>query len=60
MMRGAEMAHEFEFFCYRKHGKIARVTINRPHVLNAVHFSAARELEHLADLVAADTVGKLL
>ena len=49
------MAHDFEFFGYRKHGKIARVTINRPHVLNAVHFPAARELEHLADHVAADT-----
>ena len=48
------MAHQFEFFRYEKAGKIGRVTINRPHVLNAVHYPAAREFETLADLVASD------
>ena len=48
------MAHDFTFFRYRKEGKIAYVTINRPDVLNAFHYPAVRELKRLADLVADD------
>ena len=48
------MARDFAFFRYIKDGKIGRVTINRPDVLNAFHYPAVREFERLADLVASE------
>ncbi len=48
------MARNFAFFRCIKDGKIGRVTINRPDVLNAFHYPAVREFERLADLVASD------
>ena len=48
------MARDIAFFRYIKDGKIGRVTINRPDVLNAFHYPAVREFERLADLVASE------
>ncbi len=48
------MTRDFTFFRYCKDGKIGRVTISRPEVLNAFHYPAVREFERLVDLVAAD------
>lgn len=54
------MADDLRYFRYRKEGKIARIVINRPDVLNAFHYPAVREFERLADLVADDPDTRLI
>ena len=44
------MARDIAFFRYIKDGKIGRVTINRPDVLNAFHYPAVREFERLSQI----------
>ncbi len=44
----------YEFIRYEKQGRIARVTINRPEVMNALHPPANQELSAIWDDFAAD------
>lgn len=44
----------YEFIKYEKQGRIARVTINRPEVMNALHPPANAELSAIWDDFAAD------
>jgi enoyl-CoA hydratase/carnithine racemase len=46
---------DLEFFRYRRDGRIARITIDRPQVLNAFHYAAVRELGGIARAVEADS-----
>ena len=45
---------ELEFVRYEKRDRIARVTINRPDVMNALHPPASDELSRVWDDFAAD------
>jgi len=46
---------DLEFVLYEKAGRIARVTLNRPEVMNAIHPPAAAELERVwTDYMADD------
>ena len=45
----------YEFIKYEKHGRIARITINRPEVMNALHPPANQELSAAFDDFAADS-----
>jgi enoyl-CoA hydratase/carnithine racemase len=45
----------YEFVKYEKQGRIARVTINRPEVMNALHPPANQELSAIWDDFAADS-----
>jgi len=44
----------YEFIKYEKRGRIARITINRPEVMNALHPPANQELSQIFDDFAAD------
>ena len=44
----------YEFIKYEKQGRIARITINRPEVMNALHVPANEELSAAFDDFAAD------
>jgi enoyl-CoA hydratase/carnithine racemase len=44
----------YEFIKYEKHGRIARITINRPEVMNALHPPANAELSAAFDDFAED------
>ncbi len=44
----------FEFIKYEKHGRIAKITINRPEVMNALHPPANQELSAAFDDYADD------
>ena len=48
------MSAAYRFLNYEREGKIARLTLNRPDVLNAVHDPAAREVEAAAAEIARD------
>ena len=54
------MTHNFAFFRYVTDRKIARVTIDRPALLNAFHDPAVREFERLAQLVAEDSETRIV
>lgn len=45
---------EFETMYWEKDGSIARVTLNRPHLLNAMNNQATYDLNAVADQIAAD------
>ncbi len=44
----------YEFIKYEKHGRVARITINRPEVMNALHPPANAELSAAFDDFADD------
>lgn len=44
----------YEFIKYEKHGRLARITINRPEVMNALHPPANQELSAIWDDFAED------
>src|SRR5215470_4911973 len=44
----------YEFIKYEKRGRIARITINRPEVMNALHPPANQELSQIFDDFAED------
>ncbi len=48
------MAGEYETLIYEKDGNRARITFNRPHILNAVAMTGARELDALAARIFED------
>ena len=45
---------DYEFAIYEQHDHIARITINRPEVMNALHPDASRELSGIWDDFAAN------
>jgi enoyl-CoA hydratase/carnithine racemase len=48
------MAGDYETIIYEKDGRRARITFNRPHILNAVAMTGAREFDTLAARIAED------
>jgi enoyl-CoA hydratase len=48
------MAGEYETLIYQKDGNRARITFDRPNILNAVAMTGARELDRLAAHIAED------
>jgi len=48
------MRVEFENLYYEKDGKIGWVTLNRPQLLNAMHYRAVCDLDAVAQLIADD------
>ncbi len=48
------MAGDYETLIYEKEGARARITFNRPEILNAVAMSGAREVDAVAARIAAD------
>jgi enoyl-CoA hydratase/carnithine racemase len=49
------MTDDYETIIYEKDGRRARVTFNRPRILNAVAMTGAREFDRLAAEIADDT-----
>ena len=45
---------EFQTMCWEKEGPIARLTLNRPHLLNAMNNQATYDLNAAADGIAGD------
>ncbi|MEE8171387.1 MAG: enoyl-CoA hydratase/isomerase family protein [Alphaproteobacteria bacterium] len=48
------MAGDYETLIYEKDGRRARITFNRPHILNAVAMTGAHEVDALAAQIADD------
>lgn len=48
------MNMSFEHLVYDKRGKVTSLTLNRPHLLNALHYDAVVELEEASKVVAED------
>jgi len=48
------MTDDYETMIYQKDGRRARITFNRPHILNAVAMIGAREFDRLAAVIADD------
>ena len=48
------MAGDYETLVYQKEGARARITFNRPHILNAVAMTGAHEFDALAGEIAED------
>ncbi len=48
------MAGDYETLIYEKDGRRARITFNRPHILNAVAMAGAHEVDALAAQIADD------
>ena len=48
------MTGNYETIIYEKDGRRARITFNRPHILNAVAMTGARELDRIATEIADD------
>ena len=49
------MTGNYETIIYENDGRRARITFNRPHILNAVAMTGAREFDRLAAEIADDT-----
>ena len=49
------MTGDYETIIYENDGRRARITFNRPHILNAVAMTGAREFDRLAAEIADDT-----
>ncbi len=54
------MFEDLEYFRYRREGRIGRIVIHRPQVLNSFHYPAVRELARLAHAVEKDTELRLV
>ena len=48
------MEVEFKYLSHEVDGKIARIALNRPRLLNAMHKAAVSELDRVTDLIDRD------
>jgi enoyl-CoA hydratase/carnithine racemase len=54
LQRGTSTMPEFDTMFWEKSGSIARITLHRPQVLNAMNTQATRDLQAVADQISTD------